>query len=310
MEEGRVSRVATASGKRPLSVEEPLRVHRIPQDDESVIWRYMRTKYFIDLLQSRAMYFRRLDRLQDQFEGAVSDDEFEAIALELAELARERGIEMPAGVDMEDAARLAAADGEALDRASVYVNCWHWSDYESWAMWHLFAHDNVTGDKGVAIRSTKGRLWDAVNPDQAKPRAILGDVGYYDRRTEPMPCLLPWLCKDQMFSWEREVRAWIPAPPRRYGPLRNYDDHLPGKQLSVNPETLIEAIVVPPGTREVDRARVCQLLAEFGLPLVPVLKSAADEIPFYRGSREHNRQVLEARGVELPEHDTRPEQPE
>jgi hypothetical protein len=44
----------------------------MPADDDTV-WRYMGLDKFADLLRRRKMYFRRIDLLDDQFEGAYTN---------------------------------------------------------------------------------------------------------------------------------------------------------------------------------------------------------------------------------------------
>jgi hypothetical protein len=207
-------------------------------------------------------------------------------------------------------ALLAMLNSEANVRASIYVNCWHCNDYESFAMWKLFARDTETGHGGIAIRSTKGRLRESVNPDRSKPVAVPGDVAYYDRRIEAMPCPFNWLCKDQMFSWEREVRIWVRNPPREYSIQGYNEDHPDGIFVPTNLDMLIEEVVLPPGSNEEDQVRVRQLLDEFGLDHVPVQPSAADAEPYYRPYLELNREIIRAHGIEVPVHQTHPEPPE
>jgi hypothetical protein len=50
-------------------------------------------------------------------------------------------------------------------RHLVKINCWHRSDYESNAMWQLYAGVN----KGVAICSTPDRMRTALKPFRLKP---------------------------------------------------------------------------------------------------------------------------------------------
>lgn len=298
---------AASMGLQSLSVEEWLGVMRFPFDHDSRIWRYMRIKYFVDLLQRRALYFRRLDRLEDQFEGAFSDDAFEQAAKDLVPIARHFGIEHPEGVDDLDAALLAMLSSEESMRASTFINCWHRNDYESFAMWKLFARDSETNHGGIAILSTKGRLWKSVTPDQQEPVAVMGDVAYYDRRTESMPSPCQWVCKDQMFSWEKEVRISTFNSPTEYGVMGFNADHPDGLHLPTDLHLLIEAVVLPPGSEQEEHARMRNLLDEFGLPHVPVLPSAADIEPYYRPYLERNREIIRERGIEMPVHRSKPE---
>lgn len=45
-------------------------VHSLP-DPDTRIWRYVDLTKFLDMLSRRKLYFARLDRLGDPFEGAI-----------------------------------------------------------------------------------------------------------------------------------------------------------------------------------------------------------------------------------------------
>jgi hypothetical protein len=284
------------------SLEEYCTLHKIPRDDNSIVWRYMRTKYFVSMTLTSMAYFRRLDRLEDQFEAAYSPHGYEATADELTRMAAERNIELPEGVDPTDTSLLTMGSIEAIERASVFVNCWHRNDHESWAMWKLFARDADTNDRGVAIRSTIGRLKDSFNAGLELARVLIGDVEYIDHETDPMPCPLQWLYKNHMFSWEREVRLWKPFGPRETSIVGFNEDHPEGFGMRVDLATLIGSVVVSPGSGEETRASVQHLLEQNGLAGIPVLASAADTEPYYRKYYDLNRQTILDGGIAIEIH--------
>jgi hypothetical protein len=277
-------------------------LHKIPLDDDSMVWRYMRIKYFVSMILTSMAYFRRLDRLEDQFEAAYSPHGYEATADELTRMAAERNVELPEGVDPTDTSLLTMGSIEAIERASVFVNCWHRNDHESWAMWKLFARDADTNDGGVAIRSTIGRLKDSFNAGLEIARVSIGDVEYIDHETDPMPCPLQWLYKNHMFSWEREVRLWKPFMPRETSIIGFNDDHPDGLDMRVDLATLIESVVVSPGSGEQIRANVQLLMEQNGLSGIPVLASVADTEPYYREYYALNRQTILDRGIAIEIH--------
>src|SRR5258706_406031 len=55
------------------------------------------------------------------------------------------------------------AASEKFSRKNYCVNCWHVNEGESAAMWDLYANS-----KGIAIRSTVGRLKKSLRPEQRK----------------------------------------------------------------------------------------------------------------------------------------------
>lgn len=145
--------------------------------DQTVIWRYMSIEKYLSLLHTASLFMCRLDKFDDPWEGAYS-------------------------VGYEDIApwHPQAAD---IQRGFLFVNCWHANEYESAAMWELYASRQA----GVAIRTTVGDL----------KRSILssGDVHIsavrYEDYSVHIPNLaankfLPALIKRRSFAHEHEVR--------------------------------------------------------------------------------------------------------
>src|SRR5438477_1036664 len=100
---------------------------RQPGRTDRSVWHYMTLAKFIALLDTRALFFCRLDCLSDQYEGA---------------LPRWRGEPRPVP---------RATELQSL-RSRCYVNCWNMSDDESEALWRLYGGQ----DASVALRSTYG----------------------------------------------------------------------------------------------------------------------------------------------------------
>jgi hypothetical protein len=105
-----------------------------------------------------------------------------------------------------------------------------------------------------------------------------------------------------MFSWEREVRLWKPFMPRETSSVGFNEDHPDGLDMRVDLATLIESVVVSPGSGEETIANVQQLLEQNGLARIPVLASAADTVPYYREYYALNRQAILDRGIAIEIH--------
>lgn len=123
-----------------------------PLEDSQAIWRYMDFASFCYLLNTKELFFRRLDRYTDQHEGSLPDE----IKLGLAE-------QWSAGLPWVYPSKEYAV--ESLDKTFVAhlkefnkgTLCCSWiaSPIESYAMWKIY----LRGSKeGVAIRTTVGRL--------------------------------------------------------------------------------------------------------------------------------------------------------
>ena len=124
-------------------------------------------------------------------------------------------------------------------RRATFVNCWYQEAEESEAMWKLFAGEKY----GVAVRTTAARL---VGSFTERLPDYLGSVAYiaYDKDTMPVTELPPVFNKRKAFTHEREVRAVV-APEQRTEKVQ-VESSWPGVTYAIDPERLIETVVVSP----------------------------------------------------------------
>jgi hypothetical protein len=184
-----------------------------PENCDASIWRYMDFAKYVALLRTKSLYFARLDKLEDPFEGSICRAEYEDI-VERAKKGEEDGRLPPdwRGIYF-DVLMQAARNG----RRSCYVNCWHLNEGESEAMWRLYSQSTFA----IAVKSTYGRLRDVIPApnDLGRPYVgpLLGKVTYLDHYNEKLPTgnlLVPIMNKRPSFRHEQECRAlvWIPEP--------------------------------------------------------------------------------------------------
>nr|WP_278010960.1 hypothetical protein [Flavobacterium gyeonganense] len=136
---------------------------KLPDDPDTVVWKYLDLSKFLDLLLSKKLFMSRSDKFEDQYEGTFSEPTYEEIK------------------------KLAIDNPEFLNyykthREKVAVSSWHINEYESFAMWQIFTQNS----EGLAIQSTIGRLQKAVNPEQNFDQYI-GEVNYIDYKKEYIP---------------------------------------------------------------------------------------------------------------------------
>ncbi|MGJ5816656.1 hypothetical protein [Paludibaculum fermentans] len=181
---------------------------------ESPVWRYLDFAKFIDLLQTSELHFTRLDRLQDPFEHALS---------------RAR----------------AYKDRRKFGLRVEYVNCWFQSQFESAAMWSIYA------TAGIAIRSGLDRLT-GILPEVSQRlqgfeigELAFGSINYLDEDEIAAQLQDPnrrdglTFAKRKSFSYEQEIRLLIGIKCR----IRNSP---PSLRLKVNLPSLIDAVHISP----------------------------------------------------------------
>ncbi len=203
--------------------------YEIP-DDSSIIWRYLDLAKYVSLLKDKSLFMTRADKFKDVFEGAVallSDKE------EYDKALKKYFDDVSEGTATTDILVEQSHKAGELLRSNSFVNCWCESDHESMAMWRLYAAFNEP--KGVAIRSTVGRLRQAIG------QAVeIGRIGYIDySKTWLNPNEALWR-KRRSFEYEHEVRI-------RIIPKEGLSDNPPKfMTLAVNLDQLIDSVYVSP----------------------------------------------------------------
>lgn len=199
----------------------------IEPKEEAVLWRYLDIAKFLHLLDSSSLFFTRLTNFSDPYEGHMTKktlDELMKIPKDFPEeerLNREKTIRQ----DVEFFIK---------HRPILCASCWHENETESSAMWSQYTG---TGE-GLAIRTSFKRFKEAFKP--AKLEVSAGMIQYIDYNThnlDPRNIFNFGILKRQSFAHERELRALIMEP-----------SNSPGVYVDIDLATLIESVVVSPGS--------------------------------------------------------------
>ena len=235
----------------------------ISPSDEAVLWRYMDLPKFLSMLEKRALFFARADKLGDPFEGSFS---------------RANELLRPSlyGEGSEDLTRVYSEYMKSLTRFTL-INCWHQNDVESQAMWRLYSR----GQDGVAVKTTFKNLKDCLTGSEP---IYVGRVNYVDYSTEFIRednAFGPYLYKRKSFEHEREIRAVFQKTPdeNKPVPLRNDICEI-GINVDVDVDTLIQEVVVDQRADDWLLELVELLVARYGIE-APVVRSALGEPPFW-----------------------------
>ncbi len=182
-----------------------------PDSDDTAIWHYMDFTKLVSLLDRSELFFARLDKLGDRFEGSFPRPNIEDQVLLT---------NAPPGMTQEIFDQLRTVQRQMQYewfRMIEFVSCWHVNLGESVAMWKLY----LKSDEGIAIRSTVGRLkasmtdvviTPAPREELRGPKMVIGMVRYIDYHTEHIPednYLAPAMYKMRSFQHEHELRAVI-----------------------------------------------------------------------------------------------------
>jgi hypothetical protein len=214
---------------------------------DEALWRYFRTDRFLSALQSCVLHFPSVRQFEDPFEGAV--------AVLPHDFAIDPRYSEPDQLDK------AFAELRRLTK----VNCWHCAEYESDAMWKLYAATR----KGVAIRTTTARLQAALQPFRLAPgygeeEPYWGRIRYVDLHARRLSASMEqrFFYKHRAFESEREFRIIISVRMAEEFGVPVPED---GIDVPFLPEKLIESVFLGPELSLPDREAVVAECAKAGL---------------------------------------------
>ena len=239
-----------------------------PENQDTVIWRFMNMKKFRDLISTGELYFCRADLFSDESEGLPPEEYMPILGLN--------------PLDLRDRQKLDDSIGsDAQFREAFYISCWHLLREETCKMWEEY------GENGVAICSRYRLLKSAL--DAMGDRAFLGLVRYGWRHLTGWNLLRFITTKRIKYGDEREVRAllWIIDPYagiNRHFDIDNRahsrpltppppDRVLDGHRRKVDLQTLVTGIVVTPWASSTNLDEINQLVKSNGYA-IPVQPSA------------------------------------
>ena len=232
-----------------------------PPPMDAVLWRYLDFTKFVSLMDKNALFFVRADRLGDPFEGSYSRMNIKI----RSELYKDQ---------IPEHALQQMADFIRESRRFTLVNCWHWSTYESAAMWRLYSRES----DGLAIKTDFKSLSESF---MGKDKVFIGTVNYVDYDTAFIPennMFSPYVHKRKSFEPEKEVRALTQEIPSRDGMVdMSQDLYVVGKYQPVELSELISEIIVAPFAEKWFLELVTSVAARYGLEASVAKSSLAGE---------------------------------
>lgn len=217
-----------------------------PIKENYVLQRYMSLEKFISLISKASLFFTRLDKLEDPFEGTTPKI-VKARYIEQQKELRESGyftVEVSDEIiekNYEEYIQL----GEKF-RALNTVNCWHIRREENALMWKAYAANN----NGIMIKSDYNRL---ARSFEKTPESIQSSlVSYKDYETDHT---IPFgnttflaIHKTKFYSDENELRLIYKVTDDMWVHNWEEEESSYGVNIGVDTNALIEEIRLAPFT--------------------------------------------------------------
>ena len=161
------------------------------QSFDKPIWRYMDFWKFLNLLETKSLYFSNSDNLGDNHEGRIPD----FILKEMFELDIQNG----------------NSDNKELNdflerslRKTHLISSWSYAKRESFAMWKMYAKDKM----GIAIETDLESLKKAF--EKTSSDIYIGDINYINEENyffSTKNMFYPFITKLDFYKFENEIRC-------------------------------------------------------------------------------------------------------
>ena len=232
------------------------------------LWRYMDLSKFISMLKDSALFFSSPAKFDDIYEGAHGElrnkkswDDF------YMSFARASRITAPDNCwHQVDKAELdlnatALVDSLSIKNKYVYVNCWHHNEYESEAMWKIYARDF---SNTIAIQTTFSDL-----QQQIGDKSTIKKVRYIDYSKQFVGPNDEYWCKRKSFEHENEVRAL----------LYDFKSETSGISVKIDIDSLIKNIYISPYSPAWFEPLIRDILGKYNHH-INIENSSMSEMPF------------------------------
>jgi hypothetical protein len=178
-----------------------------PPDIDGKIWQYMELAEFVSMLNRKALFFVKANKLRDPYEGIIPAYTNMIRSKRNNEEQKryfQGAYESNNGISRKVAQTM--IEQFQMYRQLVLINPWHYNEYESAAMWSLYSHENA----GIAIQSTTRSLSECFN-DNNEDVIWIGKVQYLDFSKDWMNewnnLFQAFVTKRKSFEYEKEIRA-------------------------------------------------------------------------------------------------------
>ena len=239
-------------------------------ESSTQLWRYMDFVSLVWILQNSALWFSRADYFEDKWEGAYPIPSINALKAEVREVAH--------GVFLSDWESF--SPGIAQLKKTIFINCWYANDYESAAMWQIYAG----AGNSIALRSTIGSLINSLRED--KKKIHIGKIKYIDYEKDFLrgdSLFVPYLRKRKSFAHESEVRLIMWSLEAENSDSEDVnsliENALPGHAIKVNLDQMIDRIFISPKAKPWFLDLVRDVLKTYNCEKIKVEQSDFDVSP-------------------------------
>lgn len=231
-------------------------------EDDNIIWRYMRLEKLLDIILNERLFFTNIERFEDCTEGKLYwvyyDEKINSYSIRLkksldrlnkisesnnsnlSEIKKEREFlnEEFDEKKFNEGTRQLSQEYKDKDSNNIYyVNCWHQNPNENIAMWKIYSEN-----QGIAIQSTINSLKESLITDK---EIQICKVEYIDHplNTNKLKHKLRICYKKTPYQYENEIRFLYVG---LRSSLNNKNNLNNGININIDVNKMIKKIVISP----------------------------------------------------------------
>ncbi len=215
-------------------------VFQTPNSFDRPIWRYMDFWKFLNLLETKALYFSNSDNLGDNNEGRIPKFILDRMLKQDKELGNTRN------KDLNDFL-------EYNLRKSHLIPSWSYAERESFAMWKMYAKDKT----GVAIETDLKSLMDSFK--NTSRNIYIGEINYINEdnyRFSTSNLFYPFVTKLDFYQFENEIRCIT---------VTKDDEVAESKLVDIDLNLLIKRVHISPNSKPEFRKLIELLSREYDI---------------------------------------------
>lgn len=246
-----------------------------PKEDY-ILSKYMDITKFVSLLYKQSLFFCRVDKLEDKYEGTSYQTNLEARVREVKFMQNSGRLQTNWDDDKIREKEKFMESFEMQQKSLHCIDCWNISKGESAALWKIYSDFS----KGIMIQSSINKLIAAFqNTQQALG---MSEVQYKDYNQYVLPfgnSNYPFLFKQKAYNYEDEIRLLYSLAEKAENWQYDWtkEEVEEGVYIKVDLEELIDKIVLSPYSPKWFFDLVKDITERYGLNK-PIQKS---EFSFY-----------------------------
>lgn len=233
-----------------------------PNENTELV-KYIDIVKFLSILKEQSLFFCRIDKLEDKFEGTLPALTHSKI-VEWYKYMRDvrKYFTTPFPDDELDKKASETLSFQNKMRSLNCINCWNKFDAESYALWKIYANLN----QGIMLKTTFKKLIHSFGASSEK--IYCSSVKYIDYNKDIIDfgnTMSPLIHKHYCYTYENEIRLIHEVPNTAWVHNWGAEKYEAGVMIPIDLSDLFDEIVISPFSPDWFRELIADLASKYSL---------------------------------------------